>query len=55
MDKISINNVEHPSRQKAIHILENIAEKMGDETMFDGSKWYELEDMITYIIEGARF
>jgi len=39
----------------AIQILESIAEYMGDEDMFDckdgDTKWYDLEDMITRIIE----
>ena len=35
---------------KAIRILEFIAEKMGDEEMFDGEIWYELEDEIMKII-----
>lgn len=43
------------SRNKAIQILENIAEYMGDEDMFDckggESTWYDLEDIITKIIE----
>jgi len=49
--KPNINDARHPSRQKAIHILEAIAERMGNEDMFDGELWYELEDMITYTIE----
>ena len=51
MTKISINDAQHPSRQKAIEILERISEKMGNEGMFDGEIWYELEDLITDIIE----
>ena len=43
-----------PIRQKAIDILEAIAEKLGDETIFDckngDSRWYDLEDMIVYIL-----
>lgn len=46
-----INDAQHPIRQKAIKILESISEKMGNENMFDGEKWYELEDLITNIIE----
>jgi len=49
-----VNNAQHPSRQKAIKILEEIAEKAGNENMFDGEKWYELEDQIVKIIEGEN-
>jgi len=52
---ISVNDAQHPSRQKAILILESIAQKLGKEDMFDGDRWFEFEDMITYIIEGATF
>ena len=55
-----INNADHPARQKAINILEKIAEYMGNETMFDckdgnvsknnDTIWYNLEDMVTNII-----
>jgi len=48
-------NAQHPSRQKAIEILEAIAEKLEDENIFDckngDSKWYDVEDLITEIIE----
>ena len=54
LDHKNINNAQHPSRQKAILILEAIAGKMGKEDMFEGVLWYELEDMITYIVEGAK-
>ena len=51
---IPLYDAGHPARQKAINILENIAKYMGDETMFDckngDTKWYDLEDMITWII-----
>jgi hypothetical protein len=43
------------AREKAIDILESIAEYMGDEEMFDSkfgdTKWFDLEDMITDIIK----
>ena len=42
---------QHPNI-KAIRILEFIAEKMGDEKMFDGEMWYNLEDRIMEIIKG---
>jgi len=56
MDKEQdINNADHPSRKKAIEILEAIAEKMGNEDMFDckngNTTWYDLEDLLTNIIE----
>jgi len=48
--KKDINDAQHPLRQKAIEILESIAEKMGNEKMFDGELWYELEDKIVEIL-----
>ena len=52
--KVDIYNADHPARQKAIEILEGIAEYMKDEEMFDcqnnDGRWYDLEDMITTII-----
>jgi hypothetical protein len=43
------------AREKAIEILESIAEYMGNEDMFDckngDTKWYDLEDMVTDIIK----
>ena len=54
MSKIDINDAQHPSRQKAIKILETIADKLGDEKMFDGELWYELEDIITNIINNSN-
>ena len=53
LDHNNINNAQHPSRQKAIRILETIEEKCNIDLC--GLTWYELEDMITYIIEGAEF
>ena len=55
--KIDINDASHPSRQKAIAILEAISEKMGKPRMFDCTpkhytRWYDYEDMITEIIAG---
>ena len=37
---------DHPYRQVAIHILENIAEMKGKPKMFDGEQWFTYEDMI---------
>lgn len=56
MDK---NDAQHPARQKAIAILEAIAEKLGKPRIFDCSKkdetkWYDFEDMITDIIVGGE-
>jgi len=48
--KIDINNASNPLRQKAIGILETISEKMGNEDVFDGEKWYDLEDSIVEIL-----
>jgi hypothetical protein len=43
------------AREKAIEILESIAEYMGNEEMFDckngNTIWYDLEDRITDIIK----
>lgn len=49
-----INNAAHPLRQKAIDILEMISEKMGNEDMFDGEKWYDLEDSIVEILSKEK-
>jgi len=58
MRKIDINNVQHPSRQTAIHILESITEKTGELGMFDcnngDTTWYDFEDMVTTIIEQGK-
>ena len=48
--KPDINDAQHPSRQKAIKILEAIAEKLGKPEIFDGEGWYDYEDMVTAII-----
>ena len=48
--KPDINDAQHPARQKAIRILEAIAEKLGNEDIFDGEEWYGFEDMVTNII-----
>ena len=46
------------SQNKAIKILESIAEYMGDENMFDckngDTRWYDLEDMVAGIIEAKN-
>jgi hypothetical protein len=43
------------AREKAIEILEDIAEYMGDEEMFDSkngdTRWYDLEDLVIDIIK----
>ena len=43
------------AREKAIDILESIAEYMGNDEMFDSkngdTKWYDLEDRVTDIIK----
>jgi hypothetical protein len=55
-NKVSLYDAQHPSRQKAIQILEFIADYIGKPTIFDCKKgnttWYDLEDKITNIIEG---
>jgi hypothetical protein len=62
--KPDINDAQHPSRQKAIKILEAIAKKLGNEDIFDNASqnrkddpdgtWYEYEDLVTNIIEGGK-
>jgi len=47
---IDLNDAQHPSRAKAIRILEDIADLLGEEDIFD-DQWYEFEDMVTEIIE----
>ena len=58
MRKLDVNNAQNPSRLLAIHILESIAEKLGNEDIFDckneDTKWYDFEDMITNLIEEVR-
>ena len=53
-EDIDVNNAQHPVRQKAIRILESIAEYMDDEKMFDckdgNSTWFDLEDLVTKIV-----
>lgn len=57
MDNTKRNNLS-VARNKAIAILESIAEYMGNEGMFDckgsdinSTRWYDLEDMIVNILE----
>lgn len=56
--KIDINNADHPSRKKAIEIMEYVAEYIGLPEVFDCSevkaKWFEVEDKLTHIIEGIE-
>ena len=58
MTKPNINNAQHSSRQTAIHILEDIANYMGNKKLFDCKagdvKWFDLEDMLTTLIEEVR-
>jgi len=55
MTKIPITNAEHPFRQSAIHIIEEIIEpllmsKCGDEDGLNGEEYYRVEDDITNLI-----
>ena len=50
MARISINDAQHPARQKAIFLMEGIAARIGNEEIFDGELWYEIEDMLTHAI-----
>ena len=49
LDPRNINNAQHPSRQKAIQILEAIEEKCNLDLC--GLTWYELEDMIKSLLK----
>lgn len=53
-----IINAEHPSRKKAIRIMEYIASRIGDDDIFDckggNTTWYDVEDILTNIIEGKE-
>ncbi len=52
--KKNLYNAEHPARQKAIAIMEYIADYIGDEDIFDckdgDTTWYDVEDKLTNII-----
>jgi len=55
--KKDLYNAEHPARKKAIYIMETIAEKVGNPTIFDSkrnddTRWYDIEDFITRVIAG---
>ena len=49
-----IHDAEHPARQKAIRIMEFIAEYVGKPKIFDckggDTRWYDVEDKLTGII-----
>ncbi len=49
-----INNADHPSRKKAIRIMEYMDGFLGDKGIFDckdgDTTWYEIEDKLTNII-----
>lgn len=40
-----------PERLKAIEIMEYISGYFNKPKMFDGEKWYEIEDQITFIVD----
>ena len=54
MVRISINDAQHPSRQKAIAVMEFIATYLRKPKLFDckngNTKWYDVEDKLTNII-----
>jgi hypothetical protein len=59
LGKKSLYDAQHPARQKAIVIMELIAEKLGKPRMFDcrnsdNTRWYDFEDRITMIIAGKE-
>ncbi len=41
-------------RNKAIDIMEWLANRLGDEEMFDGELWYEIEDGIVKILKKGK-
>lgn len=46
---------DYPARQKAIKIMEYISEEvLEQEEIFDGARWYDIEDKLTTIIEGEE-
>jgi len=53
--QIDINDAEHPLRQKAIEIMEFIADYLGNPILFDcrkgNTKWYDVEDEIVNILK----
>lgn len=50
---IDINNAEHPARQKAIAIIENVIEPLLNHGV-DGEDYYKLEDQLTEIINNDK-
>lgn len=46
--RISIEDAQHPHRQKAIRILEELMPEFKKQPY--GNRWYELEDKLTTII-----
>ena len=50
--KIKLSDAQHPTRQKAIRILEEIQGYLCKKCIktTDGETWYELEDFITELI-----
>ena len=50
-----INNADHPFRQIAIHIIEEIIEpllgKRGDDVGLEGEEYYDTEDSIVKLIK----
>jgi len=49
MKKPSLNDAEHPYRQKAIHIIEEVIEPILKIDL-EGEQYYEIEDAIVEIL-----
>ena len=49
MSKQDIYNADHPARQKAIQIIEQIIEPFCNK-IIDGKDYYNLEDKLTFLI-----
>lgn len=46
-ENIDIGDAQHPTRQRAISLMEKIVGVLGKPKVFDGENWYTIEDMIT--------
>ena len=50
VELIDLGDAQHPSRQKAIRIIENVIEPFVERGI-EGVEYYELEDRLTNIID----
>ena len=54
MKKIDIYDAQHPLRQKAIKIIEQVIEPFTGGRTIKGEKYYNLEDKITLILANKK-